>query len=192
MVEDFPSEKGWHFDENMDVNAANRLTMICIDLPNIKYYAKDILGREKSANTVIEMMTLISVAETTDSALQHWSLTLDEVWQPRVKMHILMEPEDLQTASCWKGPVHVYNDLSVASVWNDYRISRIFCQAVILGCVAAIPQYMRTAQVQLAADQAVDITQQMVDDFSSSVPFLFGLPSEFEAKKISRLDQVGK
>jgi hypothetical protein len=191
-VEDFPSEKGWHFDEDMNLNAANRLTLICIDLPNIKCYAQDLLGRDKTSNTISEMMKLIYVAETIDGALQHWALTLDEVWQPRIKMHILIEPEDLQTAACWRGPVHVYNDLSVASVWNDYRISRKFCQAVILGCIAALPQHLRTGQVQEVANQAVRITQQMVDDFSSSVPFLFGLPSEFEAKKISRLDQVGK
>ena len=191
-VEDFPTDQGWHLDEQLELNAAHRLTLICMDLPNIKFYAQDLLAREKTSSTIVAMMKLIRVAKSTDNALEHWALTLDPIWEPRINSIIADEPEDLETAPFWKGPVHVYNDLSVVSVWNDYRLSRIFCQAVILGCVAALPHQLRSRQVQQVADQAVSITQQIVDDFCSSVPFLFGLPSEFEAKKVSKLDQVGK
>jgi hypothetical protein len=179
-------------DEDLNVNAANRLTSICIDLPNIKFHAQDLLARPKTPETIAEMMKLVQLAKTTDSALEHWALTLDHVWEPRAKMYIDEEPEDVQTAHCWKGPVHVYNDLSVATVMNDYRISRVFCQAIILGCVAALPHQFRSGQIQRVANLAINITQQMIDDFCSSVPFLFGLSSEFEAKKISKGDQVGE
>jgi hypothetical protein len=191
-VEDFPSPRGWLCDEDLNVNAANRLTLISIDLPNIKFHAQDLLAREKTPGTIVEMMKLVRLAKTTDSALEHWALTLDKVWEPRVKMYITEEPKDVETAHCWKGPVHVYNDLSVATVWNDYRISRVFCQAIILGCVAALPHHLRSGQIQRVANQAVNITQQMIDDFCSSVPFLFGLSSEFEVKNISKGDQIGK
>ena len=176
----------------MGINAANRLTLICIELPNIKFFAQDLLSRDKTVSTIAEMMKLIRVAKTTDSSLEHWALTLAEVWEPRVQFTIPVEPEHVENAPCWKGPVHVYNDLSVVSVWNEYRVSRIFCQAVILGCVAALPQHQRTGQTQRIADQAINITQQLVDDFCSSVPFLFGLPSEFEKRKTSFLDQIGE
>ncbi|KIW05523.1 uncharacterized protein PV09_03404 [Verruconis gallopava] len=189
-VEDFPSPKGWHCDEDMDINAANRLTLICINLPNIKYYAQNLLTKEKNANTVKEMMKLIQVAKEVDSALEHWALTLSDQWEPRVKMTVPEEPEDVTTAQFWKGPVYVYADLSMASVWNDYRISRIFCQSVILGCVAALPSHLRSAQIQRILDLAVRITQQMVDDFCATVPYLFGLSSEFEANKVGILDQL--
>jgi hypothetical protein len=175
----------------MDVNAANRLTLICINLPDIKYYAQDLLSREKTPTTIMEMMKLIRTAKETDSALEHWALTLSQLWEPRVIMRIAEEPEDNKTAQFWKGPVHVYTDLGMANVWNDYRVSRIFCQSVILGCVAALPAQLKTGQVQRVSAQAVSITQQMVDDFCSVVPYLFGIGKEFEAKKVSRLDQAG-
>lgn len=176
----------------MEVNAANRLTLICINLPNIKYYAQDLLSQDKTPSTIAKMMELIRTAKDIDSELEHWALTLGEVWEPRVQLVTTEVPENLKTAQYWKGPVHIYEDLSIANVWNDYRVSRIFCQAVILGCVAALPLHARTHQVERISAQAVGITQQMVDDFCSTVPYLLGIGREFEAKKVGRLDQAGK
>jgi hypothetical protein len=175
----------------MEVNAANRLTLICMNLPNIKYKAQDLLSQEKTHETIMEMMKLLRMAEEIDIALEHWRLTLDDAWEPQVMLTIPQEPDNVNIAPFWKGPVHIYEDLGMASVWNEYRISRIFCQAVILGCITTLPSHMRTVQMERISAQAVRITQQMVDDFCSSVPYLFGLDREFEAKKIGKLDQAG-
>ena len=136
------------------------------------------------------MMTLIRTAKDIDSELEHWALTLSDVWEPRLKMVIPDEPEDVETAEFWIGPVHIYEDLSIANIWNDYRVSRIFCQAVILGCVTNLPTHARTEHVERISAQAVRITQQMVDDFCSAVPYLFGY--EFKSRKNGALDEDGK
>jgi hypothetical protein len=169
---------GWKCDADLGVNAANRLTLICLNLPNIKYYAQDLLSRDKTSSTVIDMMTLIRTAKDIDSELEHWANTLPDFWNPTTKMIFTEElsddKESLQKAEFWPGPVHIYGDLSIANVWNDYRVSRIFCQAVILGCVAALPSHARTDQIERISQQAVHITQEMVDDFSSAIPYLLG------------------
>lgn len=177
-VEEFPSVNGWKCDADLGVNAANRLTMICLNLPNIKYYAQDLLSRDKTSSTVIDMMTLIRTAKDIDSELEHWANTLPDFWNPSTKTIFTGEmPDDkefLKKAEFWPGPIHVYGDLSIANVWNDYRVSRIFCQAVILGCVAALPAHARTDQIERISQQAVHITQEMVNDFSSALPYLLG------------------
>jgi hypothetical protein len=174
----------------MDVNAANRLTLICLNLPNIKFYAQDLLSRDKTSATVVDMMTLIRTAKDIDSELEHWALTLPEFWEPLTKMICQDTGENLRTAQFWPGPVHTYGDLSIANVWNDYRVSRIFCQAVILGCVSALPAHTRTDNIERISEHAVHITQQMVDDFCSTIPYLLGF--DFKSRNQDKSEESGK
>ncbi|QDS71715.1 hypothetical protein FKW77_008552 [Venturia effusa] len=193
-VEDFPSANGWKCDADLGVNAANRLTMICLNLPNIKYYAQDLLSRDKTSSTVIDMMTLIRTAKDIDSELEHWANTLPDFWNPSTKMiftgEMFDDKEFLKKAEFWPGPVHIYGDLSIANVWNDYRVSRIFCQAVILGCVAALPSHARTDQIERISQQAVHITQEMVNDFSSAIPYMLGY--DIKSRKDGVADTAAK
>jgi hypothetical protein len=172
------------------VNAANRLTLICLNLPNIKFHAQDLLGRDKTSATVVDMMSLIRTAKDIDSELEHWAVTLPDFWEPVTKMICQDTGENLKSAQFWPGPVHTYGDLSMANVWNDYRVSRIFCQAVILGCVAALPSHARTDNIERISEQAVHITQQMVDDFCSAIPYLLGF--DFKSRGQNQCDEAGK
>jgi hypothetical protein len=176
-IEECSGKKGWRCDEDMDINAANRLTLICLKLPNIKAYAEALLTREKTPKTVSEMMNLIRTAKDIDSQLENWALTLPPEWEYKAGEFCreeLQTDEETVSARFWTGPVHVYQDLSVANIWNDYRVSRIFCQAVILGCVAALPKSAQTGQTERISALAVHVTQEMVDDFCSSLPFMLG------------------
>ena len=170
-IEDFPAPGGWNCDDNGDLNAANRLTLICLKLPNIKAYAQDLLVRPKTPTVVNEIMSLIKTAKEIDSQLEHWALTVPEEWAYTTVEYCREEPKDLSNSQFWQGPIHVYHDLSVANITNDYRISRIFCQAVIMRSLLALPPHAQTEQTERVIAQAAYVTQQLVDDFCSSVPF---------------------
>lgn len=174
VVDDFPAPGGWACDEDDDLNAANRLTLICLKLPNIKRYAQDLLAQEKTPAVINEVMSLIRTAKDIDSQLEHWALTVPEEWEYHTVEYCREEPKDVFASQYWRGPIHEYYDLNVANIINDYRISRIFCQAVILGCISALPLSTQTEATDRVSAQATYLTQQMVDDFSSSVPFLMG------------------
>jgi len=136
------------------------------------------------------MMHLIRTAKDIDSELEHWAVTLPDFWEPQTKMVCQDDGDDPRNAEFWPGPVHTYGDLSMANIWNDYRVSRIFCQAVILGCVAALPSNARTDHIERISEQAVHITQQMVDDFCSAIPYLLGF--DFKSRKQSEQDEAGE
>jgi hypothetical protein len=176
----------------LGINAANRLTLICLNLPNIKFYAQDLLGRDKTSANVAEMMNLIRTAKNIDSELEHWALTLPKFWEPCTKkvVHEVPNDEEIRTAEFWLGPVQTYGDLSMANIWNDYRVSRIFCQAVILGCVAALPSEDRRDHTERISEQAVHVTQKMVDDFCSAIPYLLGF--DFKSRNQSASEETGK
>ena len=183
-IEDFPAPGGWSCDDNGDLNAANRLTLICLKLPNIKAYAQDLLVRPKTPTVVNEIMSLIKTAKEIDSQLEHWALTVPEEWAYTTVEYCREEPKDLSNSQFWQGPIHIYHDLSVANITNDYRISRTFCQAVIMRSVSALPPHAQTEQTERVTAQAAYVTQQMVDDFCSSVPFLLGYNVQGTAKAI--------
>lgn len=68
------------------------------------------------------------------------------------------------------GEQHVYHDVPLASIVNDYRVCRIFCMRVIMACVSWLapnPKHNLTS----AYRGAVFVIQQMVDEISACVPF---------------------
>jgi len=182
IIDDFPVPGGWNCDDDGDLNAANRLTLICLRLPNIKKYAQDLLAQEKTPKVVSAMMMLIRTAKEIDSQLEHWALTVPEQWEYHTIEYCREEPKDVFASQFWRGPIHKYYDLNVANIINDYRISRIFCQAVIMGCISALPLESKTSATDRASAHATYLTQQMVDDFSSSIPYLLGYKIQGLAK----------
>jgi hypothetical protein len=95
-------------------------------------------------------------------------------------------PFDVSQAESWLGPQHAYHDVPLASIVNDYRVCRIFCQRVIMACVnwlglGKISEHHREEDVGGGGDQAaageekyeraVTVVQQMVDEISACVPF---------------------
>lgn len=105
-----------------------------------------------------------------DSNLQQWYLTLPPEWHYHT-IGIVNEPvEDPATAERWIGEQHVYHDVPLASIVNDYRVCRIFCNRVIMACVswlAVNPKHDLTS----AYKNAVYVIQKMVDEISACVPF---------------------
>lgn len=161
-------------DEGTDVNSANRLSIICLEIPNVKFQAQEILAKEKTPETVAEMMNLIKKAGSIDSRLENWARTLPDVWDVETRKIVTVEPENMATAEVWPGPIHIYRDLMIANVLNDHRICRIFCQSVVLGCIAALPPDSQSDHLRRVSTQSIYVIQRMVNEFSWSIPYLMG------------------
>ena len=176
-IDEFPVPGGWSCDNTLEINAANRLTLICLQLPNMKKYAKKLLSFNKAPEFTTDVMNLIRTAKDVDTQLENWALTLPLEWEfntAQLCSDTYQTLDQIQNAPFWTGPIHVYHDIAVATIWNDYRLSRIFCQSVVLACVEALPVSHQNAQTARISTSATHIAQEMVNDFCSSVPFLFG------------------
>ena len=158
-----------------DINSANRLSIICLGLPNIKHCAENILSGRKPSADEAEMMSLIRMAITIDKNLEQWTRTLPEAWDTEVSRVVTANSEEVAAMEFWPGPVYTYRDLKVANILNDCRIFRIFCQSIVLGCIAALPtnlgesDYMKGVSIQ-----ALYILRQAVNDICWSIPYLLG------------------
>ena len=179
-IDTFPSTNGWLASPLSEENAANRLTLICIDLPNIRSRAKTLTETAYNISHEPEALALLELAQVVDSNLQQWYLTLPSEWRYRT-IGIVNEPvKDPATAERWLGEQHAYHDVPLASIINDYRVCRIFCMRVIMACVswlAVNPKHDLTA----AYKNAVFVIQQMVDEISACVPFHMVCPVAFDS-----------
>ena len=69
--------------------------------------------------------------------------------------------------------IDVYSDLSIATTWNSYRVTRLRVLTIILSCVAKLPEPLTHAlrsQVLVARGSL----QELGDDICGSVPFHLG------------------
>jgi hypothetical protein len=90
----------------------------------------------------------------------------------------------------WPGEQHVYNDVPLASIVNDYRVCRIFCRRVIMACINWLGI---GGHVDESAEynRSVFVIQQMVDDISACVPFHMNYDLQPVAKEMGQ-DPDGK
>ncbi|KAF2101785.1 hypothetical protein NA57DRAFT_64483 [Rhizodiscina lignyota] len=172
-VDEYPGPKGWTCDDNFEQNPANRLAIISLDLPNLRRYAVDVVSQSPSLNKNAEIMHIMKMAQEVDGRLEHWYLTLPEDWGHRTVRMQLEEPVDVFNAPQWQGPVHIYDDLFMANIINDYRVSRIFCQQIILNMSGALsdPAPETLITVHGMQQHAMYVARTMADDVCSSVPF---------------------
>jgi hypothetical protein len=124
---------------------------------------------------VLEILGVVRRAQELDRRLEEWARTLPREWRGDVARVVTEEPREPLTAFFWTGPVYVYHDLNVANVMNEYRISRLLCQSVVLLSVGALPAATAQSEhLQRSYTEAVYIAQQMVNEVCSTVPFMLG------------------
>jgi hypothetical protein len=173
-IEDYPDERGWRIDEDYSLNTANRLTVITLDLPNLKCWAAEVLARPMNPETVMDMISVIDQAQDLDRRLELWLHSLPEVWHHEIRRVVTEHPSNVMMSTMWPGPVYTYEDLGVANVMNECRVSRVLCQSLIMQCCEAIPEPSMSESLNRAYTRAVYVTKQMVNDFCSTLPFLLG------------------
>jgi hypothetical protein len=170
-IDTFPSQTGWVASAISEENAANRLTLICIDLPSIRARANALTQNPYNPAQHSDAQHILEFAQLVDANLQVWHQTLPPEWHYRTVAMVYHIPDDVSTAGSWVGPQHAYHDVSLASIVNDYRVCRIFCQRVIMACVSWMSYGGENSVATEAWNNALFVVQQMVDDISASVTF---------------------
>ncbi|OAL44944.1 hypothetical protein IQ07DRAFT_226816 [Pyrenochaeta sp. DS3sAY3a] len=188
-VDDFPGTKGWvgHGDISEE-NAANRLTLICIDLPNLRARANLLTTTLYDEAKESEAKQIMDFAQMVDGNLEEWYRTLPPEWKHRI-IGVASDPigpDDIALAERWPGEQHVYHDVPLASIINDYRVCRIFCRRVIMGCVTWLSLGSYVGNNSAVYDKSVYVIQQMVDEISACIPFHMNYELQPVAKELGQ------
>lgn len=127
-----------------------------------------------------------------DGNLAEWYATLPSDWKHNTIGIVSEMPaiEDLAITEKWPGEQHIYNDVPLASIVNDYRVCRIFCRRVIIACLNWLSIAGHVDETG-EYNQSVFVIQQMVDDISACVPFHLDYELQLVAKEMGQ-EQNGK
>ncbi|CAA9957188.1 C6 finger domain protein [Pyrenophora teres f. maculata] len=188
-VDSFPSKAGWIGQGDIhNENAANRLTLICIDLPSLRARANTLTNMPYDPAYESEAKQILDFAQLVDGNLEEWYRTLPPEWRPRIigVVSELIPSEELSLAAKWPGEQHVYHDVPLASIMNDYRVCRIFCTRVIMACVEWLNSGPNYRDGDIAWNKSVYVIQKMVDEICACVPFHLSYELQTAAKEMGQ------
>jgi hypothetical protein len=177
-VQEFPDESGWGCDEAYDLNNANRLTLISLQIPTIRARVRSLAKKPMAQRYVTDMTTQLKKIQQVDVLLEEWIHSLPTAWNANIKKVVTEEPKNIWTAFFWTGPVYTYQDLNIANVMNDYRVARLFCQTVAMECISAIPANVRSDSANQAYTRSMYVAHHMVNEIASTLPYLLGFDIE--------------
>ncbi|PVI00093.1 hypothetical protein DM02DRAFT_642649 [Periconia macrospinosa] len=177
----FPGGEGWVGSDVKEENPANRLTLICINLPNIRARASRLIQSPYNTTLESEALNILHSARTVEESLQNWYETLPEVWRPQ----LIGVESKAANAEIWPGEQHVYPDVSIASIVNDYRVCRIFCQHVIMHCATWL-SVNPVHQLINSYNRAAFTIQQTANDIAACVPFHLSYDMQPVAKMLGQ------
>jgi len=185
-LDDFPGPHGWYGVEEHEENAANRLSLIALDLPALRSRAIALKGAPRTSEHEEEARSILELAKMIDSNLQEWSRTIPDDWHYRTTKMVYDMPEDVSQSAEWPGPQHTYKDVHIASIINDYRVCRIFCQCVLGACTLWLTPPGQDPQTKATFVHANFVIQQMVDEISACVPYHMNYDMQNNAQQIGQ------
>jgi hypothetical protein len=179
--DDFETQGGWDNDASTDMNAANRLSIISLQLPKLKMEAQTLIARGNAS--VEDLVDTANRARVLDGQLAAWERSLPTCWRSRrIK---ITDPTVGSDAELWNRTMDVYDEVAFTNTLGEYRLTRIFSQAIISGCIAAIPEAMRSVEINQMNDESERICQEMADDFCYGLPFQLGVSNNLKGNAAS-------
>ena len=179
-IEDFPGPKGWLSDMEDDKGKENGLIEHSVRLPNLLATAKKLLAQARTPETTDLVIDLLNLSYDLQNELSGWDLNLPArlgyksvfcATNPLIPMTKL--ESDLLGSETWRpGPVHIYQDVQIASIRNNNRVSQLLCSSVAIDCLEWLgpESYQDDRRFKAAAYRV----RYLVDDIIASVPFHLG------------------
>jgi hypothetical protein len=166
--------EGWaELPGESNTTVANQLTSLQLVIPDLRAKANELLSQPKDEYVIQDVVKLMEDSQVADENLSKWPDVLPPSWHPKTVASMEGEPEDIDEAEIWPGNIDSYYDVWVASMWNSYRTSRIFVQAIVVRCIQWLGSSLQYKQLP-EFKAATAALQQMVDDTCASVPYHMG------------------
>ena len=185
-ITDFPGEHGWLSDCPQEYTTAGRLMTLTMRLPAIRQRSKQVFSDPLLWTQQDVILQLMVSAVDLDAGLSLWFKSLPPIWSHRTVATLYGTPDDLEKSEIWPGPINVHQDLVVSNVINNYRMGRIFCQAVIIACLTRQSMSREAVEKDERYQNAVRICRELVDAICATVPFHLGYDIKHRTRKIGQ------
>ncbi|OOF96468.1 hypothetical protein ASPCADRAFT_144923 [Aspergillus carbonarius ITEM 5010] len=147
------------------------------DFYNILLRVGDLAMRVENAHLGVtfiwNLQQLIDEAIFLDADLELWRASLSPVWY-YTTIDISHTPsKDLPHFPPRRDKYHVYHNIGLASMWNNYRQIRLVLNEMIRFMCLRLWRLQRAPEYQQTIGQCMAIMKQMVDDICATIPYHF-------------------
>ncbi|KAE8392590.1 Zn(II)2Cys6 transcription factor [Aspergillus alliaceus] len=126
-------------------------------------------------NTYDHSATVLRSALNLDAELITWAMSIDPRWKYTVVEVKKTDDEDHRLHPIYGDHYHVYPNMMVSMVWNNYRFTRIILHEVIpFLCSRQSQELGRAPTYGPSEAHSAAITQQLAEDICASVPYHLG------------------
>lgn len=173
-IEDFPGPKGWLSDMESDQPAAFDLIELSIALPNLLSQSRSLLAQERTLESIGKVESFLEESQKLLHALTEWEIHIPAQWTYTTATNNFdsTSASNVEEAEARPGPMYIYEDVHIASIWSNHRVNQMLCSSVVTDALKWLyPDiYLDDERCYLAENRA----QSLVDDICYSVPFHFG------------------
>jgi hypothetical protein len=175
-IEDFPGPKGWLSDQEDAVG--NHLIEYSIRTPDLLADAKELLVLDQTIDSLAKVNQLLQDAYKLEHELFDWELNTRSEFGYKSIYHsapsdaVASEVDTIRSEVWQPGLVHIYEDLSLASIRNNNRVLQLLCSGVVIDSLKWLnpENYMADRRYRAAAYRV----RYLVDDIAASVPVYLG------------------
>ncbi|PWY74515.1 hypothetical protein BO94DRAFT_524377 [Aspergillus sclerotioniger CBS 115572] len=137
----------------------------------------DLAVRVESAHLGLDFIKnlrhLIDEAILLDADMELWRTSLSPFWYYTM-VEIPHTPSKNQPHFPHRGDkYHLYHNVNLASIWNNYRQTRIVVNEMLRFMSLRMWRLQRAPEYQQTMSQCMETIQQMVDDICASIPYHF-------------------
>lgn len=119
-------------------------------------------------NSIDDPAFFIRKALNLDTDLVSWALSTDPTWR-----YEIIEAPDHTYHSTYGDRYHVYPTVGVASMWNNYRQTRIIVHEIIRSMCKRTLEMGNSPESQQTMLQSIVVNNLMAEDICASVPYHF-------------------
>ena len=163
--------------ETVEEAAATRLSLIRTQLCNLRMLSTQ-LNTSFPPSSPSDSGTLLTCALEIDASLADWEATCFSAY------HYQTITSEQKAKYMYSDSYHVYSSLAAANIWNEYRVTRIqvnellvqFSRQIIQAEISSMEMGMETPSAflyQLVQDSTA-ITIELAGDICASIPFYTG------------------
>ncbi|KAH7369702.1 hypothetical protein BKA65DRAFT_3593 [Rhexocercosporidium sp. MPI-PUGE-AT-0058] len=121
-----------------------------------------------------EVSSIMRRGQALEAECVEWEAALPDEWRPRTVSWVDQVPGgDITKAEVFPGKVDMYTDISIANLWNQMRVARLFISGAVVRCAAWIcsPVDYRTTPEYA---QAVRLSVDLITDVIAATPYHLG------------------
>ncbi|KAJ5814929.1 Zn(II)2Cys6 transcription factor [Penicillium riverlandense] len=108
-----------------------------------------------------------------DIALVSWATSINPACPYTTVSALYTKKHDYDYRSVYGESYHVYPNVEIASLWNNYRLTRIIIHEIIGSIYVRLLKPGGPPEDRLMALRSIAISRQMAEDICSSVPYHF-------------------